>query len=669
MSGIVGLYDLQRHPIAVGELAQMTAALKHRGPDNGGLYVRHHVGLGHRMLWTTAESCTEKLPALDPSGRFAITADARIDNRSELAAVLGLTAPVARGVSDSALILAAYLRWGEQCVQHLLGAFAFAIWDDQQERLFCARDHFGVKPFYYHHQADRLFVFASEIKALFCAPAVPRQLNEVMVADFLLSSFEDRAITFFQQIYRLPAAHVLLVSSAGLTLQRYWTLDGENEVTLPTDDAYAEMFRAIFTEAVACRLRSVFPVGASFSGGLDSSSVVCVAHPLHTEAAREPALQLFSCYFDELPQCDERIYIEAVTATHHLTPHVLHGDQLDPLGEIEQIFGYLDEPCLGPNLYLPWSLSQAAKNANVRVLLDGFDGDTTVSHGDFLLTEWAYQGEWALFAAEARQFAAHFHYPPVAFLQTHGLVALHRLARRQQWRAFACEVEQVAHYFSISRRYLWLHHGLKPNLPTSLWGAWRKLRGRAEQDELLINRPFARRIQLTERRAALAEQQGEPPVTLREEHRRALMSGGIAYVLELNDKVAAAATLEARHPFMDKRLVEFCLALPASQKLNHGWSRRILREAMRGILPEMIRQRQSKTNLEPNFVHTLLKFERARLDALIFADPAVPTAYLDWQVVQAAYRRLLTARYRSQDIATVWKAVNLTLWLRCRGFA
>jgi asparagine synthase (glutamine-hydrolysing) len=186
---------------------------------------------------------------------------------------------------------------------------------------------------------------------------------------------------------------------------------------------------------------------------------------------------------------------------------------------------------------------------------------------------------------------------------------------------------------------------------------------------MLISQQFARRIRLWERMDPLAEPSHMPPLTVYEQHRRALMAGGLSYVLELNDKTAAAWALDARHPFMDKRLIEFCLALPPQQKLRAGWSRHILRNAMKGVLPEAVRTRRSKANLEPNFVHTLLKFERSRMDALILPERSDAEIFLNWRVVQSAYGRLCTNTYRSQDIATVWKAVTLMLWLRNTGLA
>ncbi|NES85389.1 MAG: asparagine synthetase B, partial [Moorea sp. SIO2B7] len=163
MSGIVGIYYLNQEPIDRENIGQMLDILAHRGPDGADIWCEGSVGLGHRMLWTTPESLLEKLPLVNHSKNLVITADARIDNREELIVALELNDRPAEKITDSQLILAAYEKWGEQCPEKLLGDFAFAIWDKHKQILFCARDHVGVKPFYYYHQSGQGFIFASEI--------------------------------------------------------------------------------------------------------------------------------------------------------------------------------------------------------------------------------------------------------------------------------------------------------------------------------------------------------------------------------------------------------------------------------------------------------------------------------------------------------------------------
>src|SRR3989442_1012999 len=208
VSGIAGLWRLDGRPTEPAELDRMLARLAHRGPDGAGAWRHGPVALGHRMLHTTPESLRECQPLVGTTGDLVLVADARIDNRAELCPLL----PAPSDATDAELILAAYERWGEHCPEHLLGDFAFAIWDGRAQRLFCARDHFGVKPLYYHHRPSRLFAFASEIKGLLALADIPRRLNETRVAAYLVPLFEDKEVTFYEEIVRLPPAHRMVVS-------------------------------------------------------------------------------------------------------------------------------------------------------------------------------------------------------------------------------------------------------------------------------------------------------------------------------------------------------------------------------------------------------------------------------------------------------------------------
>src|SRR5881296_3903808 len=231
VSGIAGLWRLDGRPGEPAELDGMLARLAHRGPDGTGAWREGRVALGHGMLHTTPESLREQQPLVGTRGDLVLVADARVDNRAELCSLL----PAPSDATDAELILAAYERWGEACPEHLLGDFAFAIWDGRTQRLFCARDHFGVKPFYYHHRPGRLFALASEIKGLLVLPDVPRRLNETRVADYLVPLLEDKEITFYEEIVRLPPAHHMTVSRDGVRIERYWALDPSREIRMKSD--------------------------------------------------------------------------------------------------------------------------------------------------------------------------------------------------------------------------------------------------------------------------------------------------------------------------------------------------------------------------------------------------------------------------------------------------
>jgi asparagine synthase (glutamine-hydrolysing) len=633
MSAIAGLWHLGGRSVAPAELQRMLQCLSHRGPDGEGSWYRGELALGHRLLHTTPESLGETLPLVGRGDRLALTADARIDNRQDLLAALAGSVRPARDAPDSELIMAAYRTWGVHCVAHLVGDFAFALWDEARRHLFCARDHFGVKPFFYHHQPGRLFAFATEIKGILALPEVPRRLNETRVADYLQSSFDDQEITFYADIARLPPAHTLLVEGERLTLQSYWSPDPDREVRLGSDRAYAEAFRALFTQAVRCRLRSAFPVGSSLSGGLDSSSIVCTARDLLRRQARPP-LRTFSLLFNDLPECDESPFIEAVLDGGDLVPHRIRGDRLSPLEELDRYLTHEDGASWGFNMCLHWAMHRSAAEHGVRVFLDGLGGDEVVCHGIGRLPELARSGRLLELTVSVFRLGRHFGQPPL------------RILRR---------------------------HAIRPLLPPAalrLWAAGRRSRppaGGSRTVRPLVSAAFADRVDLEARIDRLHRARPGAPASLRGSHYLALLAGITSAGFESIDPVAAAFSLEPRYPFYDRRLVEFCLALPAEQKLRWGWSRFILRQAMAGTLPERVRLRGGKANLSAQFNEGFLAFERERIEAVVHGGSDVIAPYVDVDILRELYREYSTGGIR-KHAESVWHPVMLAIWLEHAGF-
>jgi asparagine synthase (glutamine-hydrolysing) len=590
------------------------------------------------MLWTTPESLQEHLPLQQSAGPLVLTADARIDNRAELISALDLTAYSRETLSDSALILHAYARWGENCPEKLLGDFAFVVWDEHRQRLFCARDHFGIKPFYYYHRPGQLFVCASEIKALLSLAAVPRRLNELRVAEYLVPIFEDKTITLYRDIHRLPAAHSLSTSREGIQLRRYWSLDPSRELRFGSDEEYSEGFHDIFTKAVRCRLRHAFPVGSMLSGGLDSSAIVGAARQALAEEGHPP-LYTFSAIFPSLAEVDHRIdersYMDVVLAMGGCEPHYVHADQVSPLAEI---LWRGDEAIPAPNLYMDCLLFNAAKQKGARILLSGWDGDSTVSHGYEYLEELARTGQWKTLLAEAGALS-----------------------------------QRLANPYATPQRIVW-EFGLRPLIPEWLARSWRMLRGRKDPPLTPIHAPvnaaFAKRIGLEDRIHALLDERSTPVQNAREEHYRCLNSGLLVYGLELLDKAAAASAVELRFPFCDRRLLEYCLALPPRQKLHEGYDRAVMRRAMAEALPQKVKERIHKGSLSVNFKRRLLENERETIERVIVDNAPIIEEYVDMPSLRAAYDRYAAAPLqREGDALTVFLAVTLALWLQQASLA
>ncbi len=630
MSAIAGIYYLDGRRVKPEDLDRMLEKLAHRGQDAAGVWHEGPAGLAHRMLWTTPESLGETLPLQNRRGDRVLTADARLDNREELINELGFPGQPAKDISDSQLILSAYEKWGEECPNKLLGDFAFAVWDNRQQNLFCVRDHFGVKPFYYY-SSENLFVFASEIKALFCLPEVPKKLNEIMVGDYLVGNFEDREITFYQKILRLPAAHVMVISPDKISIRSYWSLDPSRELRFKSDAEYAENFRDLFTETVRCRLRSAYPVGSLLSGGLDSSSISCVARNLYSKNGGH-RLRAFSAVYDAVPDCDERAYIQSALDQGGFDPHYARPDEHSPFADLEKIFYHQDEAFLVPNLpAMFWKgLYALAQGQGVRILLAGEDGDTTVSHGLTYVTE---------------------------------------LVKDFRFKTAIAEIYGISKHSHKSASHILREYAISPFVPRPLQILWRKLHKRDPDNESFnrtIRPAFAEKIRLKERMRESKFVLSKPLMTEREQHHYELSSGFNQYVFEVLAKTDAVFSIESRYPFFDKRLAEFCLALPPNQKLSKGWSRAVLRRAMQNILPENIQWRHGKSNLGPNLARGLWA-ERDRFKNVIAGKSRMIDNYVDSEILGDLYQGFASGKGTPRENWILYQAIILELWFNQAG--
>ncbi len=637
MSGIAGIYFLDGKKVNPQDLDQMITSLAPRGPDGRGAWLKDSIGLAHTMLWATPESLLERQPLIRRSEELILTADARIDNREGLISELNIQEK-ANEVGDGEIILSAYSKWGERFVDRLEGDFAFAIWDHAKKLLFCGRDSVGVKPFYYY-SSPTIFAFASEIKALLKLREVPRHLNELKVAEHLVQFFEDKSITFYKEILRLPPAHTISIQPDQTSLRSYWSLDSSREIRFKTDEEYVSAFQQVFNEAVRCRLRSPYEIGSALSGGLDSSSIACTASRLLKEG-KDKSLHTFSAIFPGLPeedlrQIDERSYVDAVLSNGEFIQHFIRADLLSPLKDLERDLGRQDEAFQAPNLYMHSALYECAQANNVRVFLDGIDGDVTVSHGMEYMPDLARTGRWAALLNEGQA-----------------------LSRRQG--------------VAISpRRIIW-RFAVMPLIPEVFFNLRQRLRGENDLRWLAntaINRDFAKRIGLEKHIQSLSQNGVGVFSNARQKHRYSLESGLIPLGLELLDKTAAGFSLEPRYPFFDRRLMQFCLALPPEQKLAQGWTRLILRRAMQGVLPEEVRWRFSKSDLSPNFRRNLLAFEQSELNQVIYSDLGTIGSYVDLPVLRQLYEQYLSQPASSEtEMLAVYGSFVLARWMQSSEF-
>ncbi len=584
MSGICGIVNFDGAPVDPELLQKMAQAAAYRGPDGINYWTCGNVGLAHLALHTTPESVREKQPLTNQRNSATLVADARVDNRTELIRTL-----TAKGYlqdkqpTDADLILAAYECWGEECPKHIIGDFAFAVWDAAQQRLFCARDPVGIRSLFYCRQGQTLF-FATAISSLLAGLGERPPLNEPLLIDFLCWRFERWVNeTAYQTISRLPASYSLAAGPTEDRLTRYWTFGLPAQPRYKTDQEYIERFRELFEEAIRCRLRSASPVGISVSGGLDSSSIACMTHHMmHGDSRSLPpqAVQLYSCVFNEkFPKADERVYLNAVLEKCHQFPFTaISGETLWGFKETCTNGSFcLDEPETFPIRCMLTAVLQDARQRGCRVLLTGEGGDQ-------ILNDAAY---WM----------------PQLLLDVH------------PWQALA----ELKHF--------WKRNGWSTP-KTLLWRIIAPLAGRLPFAPQLRQWRLARsapawidkdRLQLLDQSQAATALYPLPPSLSRaaEVTYRQLTGGWYAALLNYLNAVSGLAGVEYRLPYLDRRLIGFMLGVPPHLRFAGGLTKMMLRQATSGILAEKVRQRAPFAHFSETLDYGLREKEKAQVGSLL----------------------------------------------------
>jgi asparagine synthase (glutamine-hydrolysing) len=621
MSGFVSLFDRSESGVSRKQLQSMNHAIRHRGPDGSEMWCDAHIGLGHQQLQSTPESRFDVQPRQENG--LVLTGDIRIDNRSELLKHLSVSERPEK-VPDSQLLMDAYREWGTDCISRIYGAFAFAIWDDDESQLFMARDRLGVKPFYYHLSPDT-FAAASEKKGLLTLSSVAGEIDETKIGDFLIAMYEDRERTFFESITRLPPAHTMVVDSTEMELSQYWDLDPTRTISMNSDAAYERRFRELFEEAVKARLRTSVPVGTSLSGGIDSSSVTVVARELLPEAE---TLHTFSNVYDDAPSSDEREFIEPVVKQEGIESHYVFPEQTRGLLDTDEMETYLDQPPHNTMHFAVRGRTRRAAENDVGVVLGGELGDSAIGYGLGVLPELFWTGRWLHLYSELRSMADILDAPVGHLLKRHVLTEL---------------------------------------IPEPV-GRWRK-KLRKEYQPLVeenptLNPQFVERIGLLDRYENQRVRRASLMPRARRLQRRSLLTGRNTTNFEVLDLIHAACGVEPRYPFADARLLEFSLAIPATQQFSDGWTRSIVRRSLGGLLPEKVQWRPWKTSVNEAFWNALSE-ESDRIVELC-DNSSLQSQYIDSAALKASHSDFQDEP-SSQDARALWRALSLTSWLEEYG--
>lgn len=607
MGGVAGVLRRDGADADRSVVARMVAAMRHRGPDGATVMTRGPVALGHLALETTPDARQSVVG--DALGGVWLVFDGRLDNRDEVAGALGVAAAGAR-VSDAALVLDAYSRWGEQACAQLIGDFALTLWDERRRTLLCARDPLGIRSFYYH-AGSSAFLWASEPQALFAHQAVTRRPNEGFLAECLASQPTSLDETVFADIRRLPAAHALIVSPQSLRVWRYWDPEPFERRGL-TDEAYAERFREVFERAVAARLRGAPAVGAHLSGGLDSSSVVATALEVIRQARVEArTLHPFSMVFPGR-SFDESAAISTLERHLGLRTERIDPSPIDVRCALERTSRYGDLPDIPTGEPLFEKLLARTLAGGLRVVLTGLGGDQCLAGSPLWLAD---------------------------------------LVRSRQWATLRRALPGAVDRESVVEGFV--HAGVLPLVPPRWRRGLRRI-FRVRRAPAWVARDFARRVNLDDRLS-------QPPLApvdgsyARADLKRLLTSGWEAVLKEQLDRTAAWYGVEQRHPFYDRRVVELLLALPETQRQRPGRSKVVLRTAMRTRLPEAIVASETKADLGELFIEGMDQLGGARF----FERSGIADA--GW--IDAARVRQMSRQAHQAGRASAFAGLLFPLWM------
>jgi len=588
--------------------------------------------LGHRRLSILDVSPGGHQPMSYRDGRYWIVFNGEIYNHAELKRELEVAGHRFVSRSDTEVLLAAYAEWGQDCLARIEGMFAFVLVDCVSKRAFVARDRFGIKPLYYWVGPQGTLAFASEIKQFSLLPGWSPAINGQRAYEFLAWSMLDHTDeTLFRGVFQLPPGCFVTLDLDGLPLA---SRDGRLQVAQwyrlaaqPYDGdlaSAAQRFGDIFAHSVRTHLRADVPVGSCLSGGLDSSSIVCMAdRVLRSEGAATPQHAFSSC--STIKRFDEREYMEEVVRHTGVQAHYVYPDLSDLLRDLDRITWHQDEPFGSTSIFAQWSVFALAADAKVKVMLDGQGAD--------------------------EQLAGYPEYHGANFGS---------LFRQLRWVELAREM--MATTAMHDRSSIWaVQYLANAVLPAPVRHVLRRLYGKEKARPAWLNleRLNARPVEPMRRKE-------DKPPSVHELSYQQLTRSNLQMLLHWEDRDSMAHSIEARVPFLDHHLVEFVLGLPDSFKLHRGVTKRVLRAGLTGILPEAIRLRTSKLGFatpEEYWVREQAPdvFRRAVRDAIEASDGILR------QEANSVADDII-ARRRPFDFS-LWRMISFAAWLKRFGVA
>jgi asparagine synthase (glutamine-hydrolysing) len=615
MCGIAGYYGFGEDQTL---LKAMNECIQHRGPDGEGYFSEGEVGLAHRRL-SIIDVAHGQEPMISADGQTILVYNGEVYNYLELRAELEALGRTFRTVSDTEVVLQSYEEWGDAAFDRFNGMFGFAIFDKKNNRVVLARDHFGIKPLYYTNAgtaAEPKILFASEIRPLLASEKFERKVNERILYRYLQFRIHDEeAETFFDGIYKLMPGEKMVIdgASGAFEISSYTRLKEElaelASVETPYSREVIDEYRRRFTEGVRLRLQSEVPVGTALSGGLDSSAVVVTINKLMQEkAAATDSLgatqQTFSAVFPNSIN-DEEKYADAVldVCKGNVTSHKIKPKAHEFAEDLEDFVRTQEEPIISSGPYAQYRVMKEASK-HVTVLLDGQGADEMMA------------GYIPYYFAYLRQLKARGQYAKLAKEVTSALDIFYRLGR-----------------FRLQGML-----SLKKDVSASS----------------LLRKDFTAKYK--------GEKFGNIPDNLKLRLIDDLFHKSLPAVLRYEDKNTMRWSLEGRVPFLDKEVVKYLFSLSDESIIKGGWNKRILRDATRGLLPEMISNRRNKIGFTTPEAEWF-KLMKEKIYEVFLSSSFEYRPYWNQDAVLYAFEEYLQDK-NSANTMVFWRLLNTELWLR-----
>jgi len=605
MSAICGIVGFNDQIIEADDIARQLSATLLAEADRTESWVKGNTGLGHILKRMTPEDFFDRQPLVNTARDILLCADLRLDNRSELIKSLDVSANEAAMLPDSALLLRAYEKWGEDFVDHLLGEYAIVIRDLRSRRLLLVMDHLGHRSLYYYRGKD-FIAFASDINALLCLPDVPHELNEEKLADFLLPGRKALHETIYRDIEALPGATIMTLDRQGaMKSRRYWSIDPDHEMKLGSDEEYAEAFNEIFEAAIAARLRTDHEVGLWLSGGFDSTAIAAVAAAQLKKRNRK-----LVCVASVLPKNFDGPERHARKRVEDAQRHIDNLEVIyDTMPErtimtgLEETFVRTGIPASGAH-YVFTALNETLHEQGVRVVMNGVGGDQSATWRGFgFLADVFFKGEFRTFFRE--------------------LMADANRTNRKPWQVFKTEFLRCVMPDNLLEFYL---RFFKPGGPLFL-------------RHTTANAKFATRMGGAQRlrsQGKLIPMSFKPGIraNIIDVVENTMFSGGPVH------SYTNGLGMQLTRPFFDKRVIEFGAAVPPTMHVRDGWNRYLIRTAMGERLPPelLVRNRRNHATA-PDFHRRVTRIQDqilADLDRLETGSSA--SEYVDFDRIRQIMR-------------------------------